>query len=260
MFALEVAMLVSVIVAAAALALLALVHSVLGEKEILQPLFRAEWSMPAPRWAMERILRFAWHLTSIAWLGLGAVALGLSIHLVIAAVGLVSAAIVFASLRGHLAWPLFALAGLAGLSAEGWLERPVLGVAVVGTLASVIAVAGLHLYWVAGGSWGNKVVIPTTEDGQPVFQPPRWVTGIVVGALAVFGALIAWVWTGDAPAWSRALLGLGCVVMTLRALGDGKRIGFSKQFRDSHFAVWDDRLFTPLAVLMAFGSGAALLA
>ena len=37
------------------------------------------------------------------------------------------------------------------------------------------------------------------------------------------------------------------------------QVGFSKSQRSSNFAKWADRLFTLLAVLMAFGSGAALL-
>ena len=105
-------MLWSAILAASCFGVLALAHSALGEKEILAPLFRAEWETPTPRWAVQRILRFAWHLTSIAWIGLGAAALGAPVGLCIAGVGLSSGAVVFFTLRGHLAWPLFTLACL----------------------------------------------------------------------------------------------------------------------------------------------------
>ena len=247
------------IVAAVALVLLGLAHSVLGELEILQPLFRAEWKDPAPRWAMERLLRFAWHLTSIAWFGLAAAVLGLSIHLAVAGVTLASAAILFVALRGHLAWPLFTIAGLAGLFADGWVTAPALGGAVAAAVTCTVAVAAVHLYWVAGGRWAMEYVIPITAEGVPAFRPPAWATAAVAGALLVFGGLMSWVWLGQPPTSARVLLGLGCAVMTVRAIGDGNLVGFSKTLRTGRFAAWDDRLFTPAAVLMAFGSGAALL-
>ena len=60
------------VITAAGFGLIALVHSVLGELALVRPLFASDWELPIPRWAAERILRFAWHLTSIAWLGIAA--------------------------------------------------------------------------------------------------------------------------------------------------------------------------------------------
>ncbi len=252
----------SSIIIASCLALLSLAHSVLGEREILAPLFRSDWDEPSPRWAMERILRFAWHLTSLAWLGLGAAVLGVDLHLAIALVTLTSAAIVFILLRGHLAWPLFALAGVASLYAKGVLDAPILSAAVLITLTCVFAIAFLHIYWVAGGSWGLSAAVPgNRDDSGPQFHPPAWLTAMVAAALLCFAGLIAWTWhDAAAPQWPRILLYLAIGVLTLRAVGDGRQVGFSKTQRNSKFAKWDDRLFTPLSVLMAFGSGAALLA
>ena len=64
------------LVGSLALLVLALAHSVLGEQGILRPLFAAEWTVELPRWAVERILRFAWHLTSLAWVALAAAWMG----------------------------------------------------------------------------------------------------------------------------------------------------------------------------------------
>ena len=252
-------MLWSAVVAATCFGVLALAHSVLGEKEILTPLFSASWETPTPRWAVQRILRFAWHLTSIAWIGLGAAALGAPVALCIAGVGLSSGALVFFTLRGHLAWPLFTLAGLAGLALHGWLLPPLLGVGVGAAVLTLLAVAGLHLYWVAGGRWGLEAAIPRNDKGAPMFTPPAWATLGVALALLAFGALILWAYLG-APAPVSWLVGAGAGVMVLRAVGDGKQVGLSKTQRASLFAKWDDRLFTPLALLMAGGAGAALLA
>ncbi len=246
------------VVAAACFFLLSIAHSVLGEREILQPLFAQSWETPVPRWALERILRFAWHLTSIAWVGLGAAALGLGLPLTLAAVGLVSAAVVFILLRGHLAWPLFLLAGIAGLGLQGWLVPELLAVGVVSGVGLLVAIALLHLYWVFGGQWGLAAAIPGRPDGAPLFMPPWWLTFAVALALFCFAGLVVWAWMGAPPAVSW-VVGLGSAVLVLRAIGDGRQVGLSKTQRETPFAQWDDRLFTPLALWMAGGAAAALL-
>ena len=95
-------------------------HSYLGERYILIRLFR----QPLPRIGPDdvftkRVLRFAWHLTSVAWWGFGALLLlapGRNIGAVIAATFLVTGVVVLLSSRGrHLAWPLF-----VAVSALAW--------------------------------------------------------------------------------------------------------------------------------------------
>ena len=116
--------------AAALLVLTALAHSVLGERYILRRLFRRP---DLPRlfgsdWFTRRTLRFAWHITSVAWLGFavllvvlaGGEAPGRGMALkAVAVTFLVTAAIAGAASRGrHLSWPVFlAVAVLAWLAA-----------------------------------------------------------------------------------------------------------------------------------------------
>jgi hypothetical protein len=98
---------------------IAVAHSVLGERYILMRLFRKE-SMPK---FVSRTLRFAWHITGIAWCGLGAIlvllargdASGQSVATAVGATFAVTALVVLFSSRGrHLAWVVFGLiAGLA---------------------------------------------------------------------------------------------------------------------------------------------------
>jgi hypothetical protein len=62
---------ISLLLAALLLLLLGLVHSVLGERYILIRLFRRE-NLPRLFGSDEftrRTLRFAWHLTTVVWLG-----------------------------------------------------------------------------------------------------------------------------------------------------------------------------------------------
>jgi hypothetical protein len=40
-------------------------------------------------------------------------------------------------------------------------------------------------------------------------------------------------------------------VLFLRAVGDFRAVGFSKRVRDTRFAWWDTRLFSPLCLAMA---------
>ena len=118
------------LVAAALVALTAVAHSILGERYILIRLFRRE-NLPhlfgSDRFT-RRTLRFAWHITSVAWLGLAGVLLVLAGHdvparstllQVVAATFLCSAVVAVVGSRGkHLSWVvLTAIALLAWLAA-----------------------------------------------------------------------------------------------------------------------------------------------
>lgn len=247
------------LIIAGCLLVLAAAHSFLGETNILRPLFAAEWTMTrTPRWATERILRFAWHLTSVAWIAMGLAVLDLPLLVSIAAMSLVSATIIFATLRGHLAWPLFLLAGVAALHAEGQLDGPLLQAA--GALASIalLLAGGVHVYWATGGTWLIDRALPTTSAAS--FAPGPILTLLVAAALTTFATLVGLVTFDVGPTALRWLVTAGVVVLTLRAIGDTKVAGFTKTVRDTSFAMADDRWFTPLIVFIAFGATGALLA
>jgi hypothetical protein len=116
------------LVLAAALALVtAVVHSVLGERGILIPLFR-RGGLPkilGSESLTRQTLRFTWHLVSVAWWGFAALLLIVAgdqgskstvLH-VISATALCSAALTAVATRGrHLGWlALLAVALLAWL-------------------------------------------------------------------------------------------------------------------------------------------------
>jgi hypothetical protein len=101
-------------------------HSVLGERYLLSRLLRRD-DLPAlsgnPR-ATARVLRLAWHVTSLAWLGLAAVLVLLArpvvsvqaIGLAIGATFLAHFAIALVGSRGrHLSWPLFLAIGVLAI-------------------------------------------------------------------------------------------------------------------------------------------------
>ncbi len=105
-----------------------LAHSVLGERYILIRLFRRE-DLPrllgSPDFTI-RTLRFAWHLTTIAWWGFAGILVLLAtppissrgVGMVIGCTFLIHAAIALFFSRGrHLAWPVFLAIGILALVA-----------------------------------------------------------------------------------------------------------------------------------------------
>jgi hypothetical protein len=102
------------------------VHSWLGENRLIGPLLALEHREgPLARGFMRRIVRYAWHITSIAWTGMGLVLLVLAqspleptgrfVTGVIGATFLVMGAMTLIAGRGkHLAWLVFLV--IAGLS------------------------------------------------------------------------------------------------------------------------------------------------
>jgi hypothetical protein len=118
------------LIAAALLAvLLGSAHSYLGERFLLIRLFRRE-DLPRLLGSVEftkQTIRFAWHLTTVAWIGLAAILLvasaephtpGLEVRIV-AATFAAGGVIALAATRGrHLSWVVFfAIAVLAWLGA-----------------------------------------------------------------------------------------------------------------------------------------------
>lgn len=105
-------------------------HSYLGERYILIRLLRRS-DLPhlfGSDVFTRRTLRFAWHLTTVAWWGLGAVVVlaaggagGQAIGTVVSGTFLIGAVVTMIGSRGrHLAWPVFlAIAVAAWLATRG---------------------------------------------------------------------------------------------------------------------------------------------
>jgi len=101
------------------LLLIGIIHSYLGEKYILIRLFRRE-DLPkllGSDWFTKRVLRFAWHITTIAWWGFAAILYVLAdpsenvqneILTIIAVVFVLSGIVSLLFSRGkHLSWLFF---------------------------------------------------------------------------------------------------------------------------------------------------------
>jgi hypothetical protein len=119
----------TLLIAAGLAILVGIAHSVLGERYILTRLFRRSEIPPlfGSDLFTRRTLRFAWHITSIAWCGFAALLWVLaagdtddlysqSLKVVAATFG-ASAALTLGASRGrHLAWVVF-----AAIAALSWM-------------------------------------------------------------------------------------------------------------------------------------------
>jgi hypothetical protein len=108
--------------------LIGITHSYLGETKILMPMY-AQYKLPVLRGsdrATKNVLRVAWHLTSVAWAGIGGVMFAIASPAprpvacalrVISVTFAIHAVVTAASSRGrHYAWVVFtAIAVLAWL-------------------------------------------------------------------------------------------------------------------------------------------------
>ena len=114
--------------AAAVIFATGLAHSCLGERYILMRLFRRELpKLFGSDWFTKRTLRFAWHLTTLAWWTLATILVGLAMReeltradllSLIGALAAMSGVVAAAATRGrHLSWgAFFAVATLCWLA------------------------------------------------------------------------------------------------------------------------------------------------
>lgn len=91
-----------------------------------------------------------------------------------------------------------------------------------------------------------------------MFQPGRGgtlavATGLFGGALVLLARTkVVWLpLPAPWPTWGAWAL---AALFGLRAVGDFRYVGLFKRVKDSPFARWDSRLFTPLCIAVAAGS------
>ncbi len=107
----------------------------------------------------------------------------------------------------------------------------------------------LHTYWALGGKRWLEKAIPT-EGGQPLFDPPAFVTLLVALAFAAAMLLVLGkmgIWGAGWPQWifvsgTWAL----CVIFLLRAL-----MGFWQSDGVDEHAYLELRIFTPFSLFVA---------
>ncbi len=110
---------IALIIAALGAVGIGLAHSILGEPGIVRPVVsRMNWDgVPPDADFLNRTVRFAWHITTLAWIGLAAILLAPLVGLggepafaafTVAVTFLVTGIVTLIATRGrHLAWVVF---------------------------------------------------------------------------------------------------------------------------------------------------------
>ena len=130
---------------------------------------------------------------------------------------------------------------------------------IAGTAAIFIllALAGIHVYWAAGGTAGKAAAVPSVNE-RPVLRPSAKTTAMVSLGLAGMAAWLAvsigWPALPAFPAL-HLLLQIGvwlmAAIFALRAIGDFRYVGFFKRIRSSRFARLDTWAYSPLCACLA---------
>ena len=115
------------------------------------------------------------------------------------------------------------------------------------------SLCGVHLYWAAGGRAGLSAALPQTKAGQPAFMPSSALTLLVAAGLAGMSgaALLARSKSGAQLRWPLRFI---AAVFLLRAVGDGRSVGLTRQPSDTQFA----RSGCPVLYAAVYGAGRTL--
>ncbi|WP_299890053.1 DUF3995 domain-containing protein [uncultured Lacinutrix sp.] len=113
---------------------------------------------------------------------------------------------------------------------------------------------GFHFYWLFGGVWGLKSVIPTKENELSNLSIPKLATLIVGLTLTLFGLLYL-VKSGlinvQIPNW---IINYGYwfipSIFILRAIGEFNYVGFFKKIKNTKFSKADTEVFSPLCLII----------
>jgi hypothetical protein len=124
-----------------------------------------------------------------------------------------------------------------------------------------IILGGFHFYWLFGGVWGIKYVIPTKNKEANSLAIPPFATLIVALALVSMGLLYlikAELITLPIPNWIITFsYWFVPSIFTLRAIGEFNYVGFFKKIKQTEFGKMDTKFFSPLC--LAIGSIGFLL-
>ncbi len=130
----------------------------------------------------------------------------------------------------------------------------------IATLLSIILLivftflSSMHFYWLAGGKWGLKKVIPTKENQDTTLSIPKFATLIVALVLLLFGLLYLIKSRLINIPFSNLITTYGYWIIPsifiLRAIGDFKYVGFFKKIKNTEFAKADSKWFAPLCLII----------
>ncbi|MBN2816531.1 MAG: DUF3995 domain-containing protein [Campylobacterales bacterium] len=122
------------------------------------------------------------------------------------------------------------------------------------TVLTLIIMALFHFYWAFGGKVGLDKALPT-KDGVKLLNPSKALTFFVGFVLIVFAYIAYGLGFYDFTVYAnRSFYVYSGVflsaIFTLRAIGEFNAVGFFKKVKDTEFAIYDTKYFSPLCLLL----------
>ena len=118
----------------------------------------------------------------------------------------------------------------------------------------VFCVALLHVYWGFGGRFWIDRVVPTTDNGVPLFVPSKLATFAVVALLLA----LSWAMVSDGVT-ARIINTVFAVIFFLHFVGEFSYVGMFKKHKNSKFARMDTLLYSPLCLFLSVCCAMAVL-
>ncbi|MCW9026693.1 MAG: DUF3995 domain-containing protein [Thiovulaceae bacterium] len=122
------------------------------------------------------------------------------------------------------------------------------------TILTLIIMGLFHFYWAFGGKVGLDKALPS-KDGKLLLNPSKGLT-FFVGVILIFFSHIAYglqfydfTIKSNVNFYFYSGLFLSAI-FTLRALGEFNVVGFFKKIKNTEFANYDTKYFSPLCLVL----------
>ncbi len=122
----------------------------------------------------------------------------------------------------------------------------------------LLAVSGIHFFWAFGGRWGAAAAIPTNTEGKTMLKPDIFATLVVafgILAMALLHLEKVQILSLPIPTWINSY-GLKIIagIFLLRAIGDFRYVGFFKKIKETKFAIYDTKYYSPLCIILSINA------
>ncbi|MCK9336910.1 MAG: DUF3995 domain-containing protein [Arcobacteraceae bacterium] len=119
------------------------------------------------------------------------------------------------------------------------------------TITLLLIMSLFHIYWALGGKVGLDKALPT-KDGVQLLNPSKALTflvGVVLfGFASVAYSLYFWVDNSELVVYLGWII---AVLFFVRAIGEFHIVGFFKKIKDTPFAEYDTKYFSPLCLFLS---------
>ncbi|HEO99278.1 MAG TPA: DUF3995 domain-containing protein [Epsilonproteobacteria bacterium] len=122
------------------------------------------------------------------------------------------------------------------------------------TIFTLILIGLFHIYWAFGGKIGLDKALPT-KDGKLLLNPSKTLT-FLVGIVLMSFAYVAYALqfydftvNGNRNLYLYSGIFLSTIFI-LRAIGEFNAVGFFKKIKDTEFAIYGTKYFSPLCLIL----------